>query len=156
MASERYFIVKEETYLHRARGLLQDENGEDTGFYDTEAVFRPAGSTVVFVEGDEGVDWDASEVSPLLVQLYDGGDENTLALLEETSKTGAKKQSAAVEEASKGEPPFEGYDDLTADEVIARLKEGDAALAAAVLQYEGAQTKPRKTVVEAANSAAEG
>jgi hypothetical protein len=48
------------------------------------------------------------------------------------------------------EPPWDGYEDMTADEIIARLQHADPALAGVVRLYESTH-RDRATVVEAAS-----
>lgn len=49
----------------------------------------------------------------------------------------------------RGEEPRPGYDDMTAQEIVARLRDGDDELAASVREYERAH-KARATVLRAA------
>lgn len=49
------------------------------------------------------------------------------------------------------DPPWEGYDGMTAAEIIARLESADAAEAAVVALYEGAH-RARSTVLKAAGA----
>ena len=52
-------------------------------------------------------------------------------------------------ESLQADQPFAGYDELTADEVISRLREADESVAARVRDYEGAHQR-RVSVLEAA------
>ena len=49
----------------------------------------------------------------------------------------------------RGDEPWPGYDDMTAQEIVERLRDGDDELAASVRDYERAH-KDRATVLRAA------
>jgi hypothetical protein len=59
----------------------------------------------------------------------------------------AKPVAKAVTKAATAEPPISGYDDLTADEVVAKLPEQSQVTLAAIAAYEQANDK-RTTVLE--------
>jgi hypothetical protein len=63
------------------------------------------------------------------------------------TRKAAKPVKATAKATAKVEPPITGYDDLTADEIVAKLPEQPQATLAAVAAYERANEK-RSTVLQ--------
>jgi len=70
---------------------------------------------------------------------------------DEVERPSTDEEASTASEPAAPEPPFEGYDDLTVEEVIPQLEDLDAEQLAAVEAYEVANEN-RKTLLEAVES----
>lgn len=81
--------------------------------------------------------------------------EERLQALEKQLQDLSAEKAELQEQLDAGTEPFEGYDDLNAQDAIQRVKQGGYLEFGkqgleAIVAYEEAQEKPRKTVIEAA------
>lgn len=118
--------------LSRALGATPPQPAPERGF-SSAPVARP----VVVPEAPEPVPEDLVSVDEPLTEEVE--------LVEEVAEPGAEEGAGAQIRIA---PPWAGYDALRAADVIARLRDSDAAQLAAIELYE-ASHKRRRTVLQA-------
>jgi hypothetical protein len=78
-------------------------------------------------------------------------DDDELARVEELIAQGAALELVDMpDDPDAPAEPFAGYRDLSAKDVVARVKDADQPTVSAVLAFEEQQSNPRRTVIDAA------
>lgn len=100
----------------------------------------------VMIEPQQGIDYDSEAPGPIdelseKAKTIDDEPELVAEFAEPGAEDGASAELAVDE-------PWEGYDDLMADEVVERIGESDAAALAVIELYEQSN-KQRRTVLAA-------
>lgn len=107
----------------------------------------------------EARDQGAKLQSELLVRLKkalqtaEAKVDSRLELVEAPKAKAKSKAKTTVKTAKSSKAPLDGYDDLTAKEVVAKLAELDGGAVDALIAYERANKK-RKTILDAAQKLA--
>jgi len=124
-----------------------------------------------------------NELGDAVLARFDDDDPHTVGLLEEVDPAeltdveeepeegsdvevpvgeGAGDPSAAADTAEPGEAgdlliePFEGYNALSAKDIVARMQEADDEEVARIKEYEALQPQPRSTITNFERGAAAG
>lgn len=132
MAKAKNYKVKEgagELIVPKSLGEIKDVNGEFAGYKHVSKTYF------------EGEVISRDDVSPAIVEALKNGDEWISSRLEEVS------DDASLNISARAGLPFEGYDDLSEEEVVTALRSLPGAAVAAIKAYE-AERENRPEIVE--------
>lgn len=122
-----------EKMLRNARDEAQTEGLEIAAYDALESVARSVGD---------------HETAELAAQIRLDEEAMLEGLRKEIPILADSFVQSTVEQAIVLDEPWDGYDDMTVDEITSRLDEGSASLALTVRNYEE-KNKNRKTIIEA-------